>query len=230
MAGSGTVTDNYLEIGSIKYFRGKAENVELCSYGEKKDPIGAKAYLAVQANVKRDYLAGKVKSVAPVTIDWNKTTKAAVEANGKVQYFVLNAKTAKSASYEQVKQGHLVLQKFFINQGPLTTMLNHEADGARNYLAEEGGDGRIVSEIWVAMEAELAEYFQGDISSKSSASGQVGVANAALEITGSAGAKGSQTVSFSAGTTFAYLLHKVKKWNSGKTEIVELEDDSKGMN
>ena len=36
MASSGTVTDNYLEIGSIKYFRGKAENVELCSYGEKR--------------------------------------------------------------------------------------------------------------------------------------------------------------------------------------------------
>jgi hypothetical protein len=28
------------------------------------------------------------------------------------------------------------------------------------------------------------------------------------------------------GTTFAYLLFKVKDWNSGKTQIQELEDDT----
>ncbi len=230
MAGSGKVTNHYLEIGSIKYFRGKAENVQLCSFGQKKDPIGANAYLAVQANVKREYLAGKVKHVDPVTIDWNKTTKADVEINGSVHYFVLNAKTAKSASYEKTKEGHLVLMKFFINEGPLTSMLNHDADAARKYLAEEGADGRIVSEIWVAMAADLAEHFDTAVSTTSSASATVGNVGAALEITASGGAHGSQTISLSEGTTFAYLLHKVKKWNKGKTQIEDMEDDRKGMN
>jgi len=31
-------------------------------------------------------------------------------------------------------------------------MLNTVADGARNFLASEGTDGRIVSEVWVVME------------------------------------------------------------------------------
>ena len=75
--------------------------MELCSYGEKKDPVGANAYLAVQAKIKREHLAGKVQEVPPVTVDWNDTTKADVEINGWVKYFSLNAKTAKSASYEK---------------------------------------------------------------------------------------------------------------------------------
>lgn len=223
------VTKHYLKIGSTKYFRGKAENVELCSFGEKKDPIGANAYLAVQANVKREYLVGKVKEVPPVTVDWDRATKADVETNGLVKYFGLNAKAAMSASYEKVKSGHLVLTKFFINEGPLTTMLNQDAGGARKYLAEEGADGRIVSEVWVAMEAELAESFKTAASISTSASGAVGNGSAALEITANGGAQGSQTISLSPGTSFAYMLHKVKKWNKGKTRIEDMEDDRKGM-
>jgi len=46
-----------------------------------------------------------------------------------------------------------------IPEGKLQAMLNTDADGARKYLADEGGDGRIVSEIWVVMEAELSEHF-----------------------------------------------------------------------
>lgn len=229
MASEAKVTKHYLEIGSTKYFRGKAENVELCSYGEKKDPFGANAYLAVQAKVKREHLAGKVQEVPPVTVDWDHASKGDVEINGSVKYFGLNAKTAKSASYEKAKSGHLELAKFFINEGPLKTMLNQDAGGARNYLAEEGADGRIVSEIWVAMEAELAEHFRTAASTTSSASGSVGGAEAALEITASGGTHGSQTISISPGTTFAYLLHKVKDWNKGKTKIEDLEDDRKGM-
>ena len=51
-----------------------------------------------------------------------------------------------------------------------------------------------------------------------------------LELTASGGTHGSQTAAISAGTTFAYLLHKVKEWNKGKNQIENMEDDRKGMN
>jgi hypothetical protein len=51
-----------------------------------------------------------------------------------------------------------------------------------------------------------------------------------LELTASGGTHGSQTVAISGGMTFAYLLHKVKEWNKGKTQIENMEDDRKGMN
>jgi hypothetical protein len=51
-----------------------------------------------------------------------------------------------------------------------------------------------------------------------------------LELTATGGTHGSQTVAISAGMTFAHLLHKVKEWNKGKTQIENMEDDRKGMN
>jgi hypothetical protein len=49
------------------------------------------------------------------------------------------------------------------------------------------------------------------------------------DITASGGTEGTQTITISKGTTFAYLLFKVKDWNSGKTQILDLEDDSVGL-
>ncbi len=229
MASETKVTKHYLEIGSVKYFRGKSENVQICSFGQKKkNLLGAKAYLAVEANVKRQHLVGKIKSVPPVKINWTKMSQADVEVNGQVRYFVLNAKKALSASYEQIKKGNLELMKFYINEGSLKKMLNEDAHGARKYLDSEGMDGRIVSEIWVAMKAELAEHFKTSGSNITSASLSVAKGEAELAITASGGTQQSQTIVLSPGTTFAYLMHKVKKWD--KDKIKDMEDDQKGLN
>lgn len=40
----------------------------------------------------------------------------------------------------------------------------------------------------------------------------------------------AKKVSTAPDTTFAYLMHKVKKWRDKKTEIADLEDDMAGLN
>ena len=50
-----------------------------------------------------------------------------------------------------------------------------------------------------------------------------------LSVTAKGGKHGTQTITLSAGTTFAYKLHKVKDWNQGKTKIENMEADYKGM-
>jgi hypothetical protein len=114
---------------------------------------------------------------------------------------------------------------FFIAEGPLTTMLNTDADGARNYLADEGNDGRIVSEVWVGMEVALADHFS--TYAKGSLSVSAAGGNAQITVTG--GKNGAQTITLSPSTTFAYKLHKVKEWNKDKTHIENMEADYKGM-
>lgn len=222
---------NYFLYNSLKYFRGKAENVEIGAYGQKKTPFADDPYLAVQANVKREHLKGRVRWVTESAIDWNRQTKADVEANGQLRYFTLEASGASRASFEQAKSARLKLVKFAINEGPLTAMLNNDAGGARNYLKDEGADGRIVSEVWVVMEGALAETFSTAATSGGSVSVDVTKA-AQLQLTAnhSGGARGSATIILAPGTTFAYLLHKVTKWNKGKTRIEDMEDDSKGLN
>ena len=219
------ITDNYFEFGNQKYFRVNAHLVQVGTYGKKKDPLGARAYLDPQSKVQSKYLEGRVQTGPVATVDWGQTTKAAMEVNGLLTFFGLNGKIDTNGTYEKVKNAHLKLANFFILPGPLTSMLNTDADGARHYLVDEGNDGRIVSEVWVAMEAELAEHFE--MYGKSSLSAKAN--GAELEMTVTGGKYGSQTITFSTDTTFAYKLHKVKNWSNNKTHIEEMEADYKGM-
>lgn len=220
------VTKHYFEHNGRKYFRGNAENVEIGSYGEKKDPIGPDAYLAVQNKVKHEHLAGRVKGLGAVSVAWDQAKKADVEANGSVQVFgLLGGERAVAGSFADLSKGKCKVVGFAIDEGPLRVMLNTDADGARNYLADEGGDGRIASEIWVVMEAELSESFGASASYTVSAN----VAGVGLNVNASANGKGSKTITLSKGSTFAYMLHKVKDWDKGKDKIENLEEDYKGM-
>jgi NAD(P)-dependent dehydrogenase (short-subunit alcohol dehydrogenase family) len=107
---------------------------------------------------------------------------------------------------------------------PTAKRLNKDADGARKFLAEEGHDGRIVSEVWV-VDAELGEHF----AAYGATSASVQAFGSSLDVTVTGGKYGSQTITLSPGTTFAYKLHKVKDWNKDKTQIEDMEADYKGM-
>jgi hypothetical protein len=221
-----SITKDYFEHDGRKYFRGNAENVEICSYGEKKDPIGPDAYLDVQNKVKSEYLTNRVKPLGSVGIDWSKASKADIGASGSLNFFgLLRGSRAIKGSLEDAEKGKFKLVGFSIDEGPLTTMLNTDASGARKYLADEGKDGRIVSEVWVVMDAEMASRFGASAGYKVSAN----VAGVGLDITANAGTKDETTVTLSKGSNFAYLLHKVKDWNKDKTKIENMEADYKGM-
>lgn len=217
------ITAHKFEIGSQGYFRGNAHLVELGTFGEKKDPIGAKAYIDPQNKVKREFLVDRVKKGKPVAVDWGRTSKAELEVNGPIPVFGLDLDVAASFSYEKVKSANLKLFNLSVDEGPLKAMLNQDAGGARQFLAEEGRDGRIASEVWVVMEAQLAEQFDTASSLK------VTVKGPDLDVTASGGKHGTQTITLSKGSVFAYKLHKVKKWNNGKTRIEDMEADYKGM-
>jgi hypothetical protein len=154
-----------------------------------------------------------VEFATEVSIDWEETTRGDVEVNGGLSYFAVNGQAAVSGSYEKAKSAKLRLAKFIIPEGKLKAMLNKDARVVRNYLADEGKDGRIVSQVWVVMEAELAEHFDR----YGSTSLSVKAAGKNLKVTATGGKQGSQTITLSPDTTFAYALSKVKKWNKGKT-------------
>jgi hypothetical protein len=219
------ITKYRFETGGMSYFRGNAHLVELGTYGEKKDPIGAKAYVDPQSKVKAETLATRVKIGKPVKIDWNEVSKADLEAEGVLKFFSLGKKGTASFTHEQARTAKLELLNFSISEGPLQQMLNTDADGARRFLADEGDDGRIVSEAWVVVSAELGQHF----ATYAAASAGVKAFGSSLDVSASGGQHGTQTITLSAGTTFAYKLHKVKDWNKGKTQIDNMEADYKGM-
>ncbi|MBB2941073.1 hypothetical protein FB565_000777 [Actinoplanes lutulentus] len=214
-----------------RYFRDKSEDIVMCSYGEKEDPLGTKASLNVTDHVERALLKGRVHYVTTADVEWERQAKAEVEADGGLKYFTAAASGTASFSYERAKTAKLKLAKFVIDEGPLQELLNKDAGKARKFLAQEGGDGRIVSTIWVVVEAVIAESFAA--AGKSTGAIEAEVLSATkmrLTVKKSGSASGSTTIIWEPGTTFAYLMHKVGKWNKGKTQVDELVIDAKGLN
>jgi len=220
------LTDNYFQFGQVKYFRGKAENIKMGAFGDKEDPAGSKSHVEVFGVIKPEYLDSRVDYITTTSIDWGQTTKAVVEVNGPLKFFGLNGKGALTASYEKAKTENFKLTKLSMTVGELQGMLNTDAYSARKYLADEGGDGRIVAEIWVVVDAKLAEHYQ--TYAQGSASFKVGGDN--LEFTVTGGTNGSQTISLATGTCFAYSMYKVKNWSNHKTHIDKMEADYQGIN
>jgi hypothetical protein len=217
------ITDDYFEYNEIKYFRGAAENVVIGSYGKKRDPIGPKSHLEVQTEVKPEYLASRVKYIITIPVDWSAAADAGLKLSAPLNFFGLNGIVTVAANFGAAAHDSLQLCKFLIEKANLEGMLNHDAVNARNYLADEGGDGRICSAVWVGVDDKLGEHF----SSYGLTSGSASVnARGGLDFTVTGGASGAQTISLSAkGSTFAYLLEKVTNWSDKKTHVDDMKED-----
>lgn len=223
LAGDVSVKKGALVIDSgQRFFRGKATDVALGSYGEKKTPALAVPYLAVEKAMPPSVLArSSVKITGPISVDWAKVSKTDVEAG--MNY--LNAAGGKaSLSVEKAKSARLVLVKFSLHEGDLKELLNRHAAESRSYLKKEGKDGRIVSEVYVAMEAELASK----VTTGASASAKGNANGLEIEVAASSSSTTTTKISLPPDTTFAYLLHRVKKWSGDK--IDDMEDDRPGAN
>ncbi|MDZ7360470.1 MAG: hypothetical protein ONB46_07045 [candidate division KSB1 bacterium] len=218
------ITGSAFVYKGIRYFRAKSENVDLGSYGEKKTPLTQANYLAVQNKVKADNLAKiNVNISGPYSIDWAKFSST--DVNAGINYLKAGGATA-AFSHDAAKKADLKLVKIYINEGPLKTLLNNHADGARNYMADEGDDARIASEIWVAMEAELASQITNDFN----ITGEASSGGFTVEFSASTSSTKKSTITIPPNTTFAYLLHKVTKWSNNKTKVEDMEDDQQSLN
>jgi hypothetical protein len=225
------VTDYYFEYENRKYFRENAHTLDLGSYGEKKDPIGPTGFLEEHEKVMPVILAPHVEIDEAVSINWTETSQADIGSGVNLKFFGVGVTAAQSISYTNAKSAKLKLLPISVPEGKLIKMLNGDggatpAGAARKFLADEGADGRIVSQIWVLMEGELAEQFSAGAGS----SVEVKALGQSVSISTSGGKKGTQTIELSAGSTFAYKLHKVQSWTDrSKTRIEKVEADYKSM-
>ncbi|MBT8410508.1 MAG: hypothetical protein KJP02_01750 [Octadecabacter sp.] len=219
------ITKHKFSYGGLGYFRTNAHLVELGSHGQKKDPIGAKAYIDPAGKIRASHLASRPIKISTVTIDWADVKSSDFDAGATLKFLGLGRKHGVSFDLADARSAKLKLMNFSIAENPLKRCLNNDADTVRRSMAEEGNDARLVGETWIAMEAELAEHIETNWSTGHS---WEALGNS-LDLTVSGGRHGSQTVTLGPGTCFAYKLYKVKKWSKGKESIEDLEADYKGM-
>lgn len=220
------IKDHYFEYENMKYFRDNASALKLGTYGEKKDPVGTKSYVDPHANVQAEYLTSEVVT-GPIiaTIAWSETNKNDFEINGNVKYFGIKGELHLDGSYEKARDANLVLARFLIIGNQLEKLLNTKASGAKKYLAEEGNDTRIVTNVWIAMEGTLGET----VSNATSVTIGAAKSGTDVEISFGNSKTGTTRITLSPGTTFAYALHKVKNWTDHKSTVEKVEVDYYGM-
>ncbi len=222
-----TIKDKFIEVDHFKYFRANANEMELCTWGEKKTPVFGINYVAPEGKIARRHLEKRpIKMTTPFSVDWSTVSEGDLAAGADLNFFGIGRDHAVKFDLNEARTGDMKLVKFYLTEGVLKRCLNEDANTVRNNMADEGKDARIVSGVWVVFDAELSSHFNSlfDTSHSVSAFGSE------LGITVSGGKKGDQTIKLGDGSAIAYELAKVKKWSKGKDQIEEMEDDQFGMN
>jgi hypothetical protein len=217
MAFVAVIHNNHLTFNGKHYFRGSAESIAIGTYGEKKTPAFGANYLEAQADLPAERLV--VNVVTTVDIDFTKSKAADI----KVGLKVAGTGGSGDAAFTDLKSGKLKLVKFEMRLGELATAVNN-SPAVRNNLRDYGADARVANEIFVILEASLAQTFTtaGSISFTRTTAGLK------ASVTAGGSSSGTTTVTLSAGTTYAYLLAK-PDWNSGKSRIEKFTDDQWGL-
>jgi len=217
---SAAVKKNHIKFNGMKYFRGNAHQISLGGVGAKKAPIGGVNRLEQKDQIASRHLDDIIKKGTVIDIDWVSSKSVDFKGKAPVKAFKLGGGFSNKVKHK----GDIKLANFSIRANDLERCLNNKAHIIREYLDEEGRDGRVVSEIFVVMEAELANAW--DRSGSANFSAKKSGADIELEL--NIGSKGKQTIVISEDTTFAYGLQKVKKWKKGV--IKDLESDYYGGN
>ncbi len=217
------VFDNHLKYDGKNYYRVGAEDTYLGAYGEKKSPILQGNYLEVQDGIPATKI--KVNKVVEAVIDWTKTTEANLIFGINVsKIFGFSADVA----YDKMKSGHLHLYKLVVD---LKDLENAAEDSPKHLKTIDnfGNDARIVSSIFVVLDATQTEAFS--TATSFTVSVDAGIINVTPKNGGpmsvGVAVAGTNAVSVSAGSVYAYGLVEIKWAKDGTIE--KLTDDQWGL-
>jgi hypothetical protein len=127
-----------------------------------------------------------------------------------------------SATFEKLKSGDLKLVKFSISNNNMRALANASPEKLKD-LKRWGNKARIAHQVFIVVDATLANEFSRGVGVKIAAGVEGMEANVGVDHS----ASGSTTVKISRDTCFAYLMLKIQ-WDKKELEIVDLNDDQWG--
>jgi hypothetical protein len=204
------IKDSALVYNSFSYFRGKSEGLTIGSVGRKRGTLN-QTYVEEWNRIPNSYLADYVRIDVAVAVEWKDQKASDVEANGKFTYYSTSVEGGVKAGYAEAKSMNLKLIKFSIEPARMQTTLNTEADSIRRHLRDEGHDGRVLLEQWIAITRESADLFESTRSGKASFAATIGGGDLSVTASSTTGTRSSVTVNISA-STFAYEPFSVRSW------------------
>ncbi|MEM7126607.1 MAG: hypothetical protein AAF702_09795 [Chloroflexota bacterium] len=215
------VAENHLTYGGVAYFRANAEEIRIGSIGEKRTPITKQNYLEVKDQIPAPKI-DKVRSTI-VEINQKSISKSALEAGIFAIIQGIPVRLNGSNARKKLESYELKLVKFSVPINQMITAVNNSPKRL-NKLVDYGKDARIVHQVFVVLEAEIAQKFHNETDVKLA----IGAHGLEGQVTGSGSTSRTTKVRLEPGTCFAYLLAKID-WNANlkknKTKVVDLDDD-----
>lgn len=212
-----------LEFNHWSYYLASAENLTLGSYGDKKMSLVKPSYLLKYYDL--DLSDAEITSVDEIKLDLSKTSKGDfnLAADAKV------ADGNLGVSYDNFKEGKLVLMKFAISLGEIKDCFNSSNAKSKKAIQEliKLKNPRIVNQIFVIVSAEFASSMSNNTEFKI----KTNVKGIDIEPSGNISGQSTSKISISKGTVFAYgLLEPIFKRPKEKaTQIEKLAPDQQGF-
>jgi len=213
------IKNKFLKFGNLKYFRAHAEQVQLGSIGEKRKSPLFKNYLEVEDRIQIPET--KIIEATTADIDYNKTKKTSFNTDVSAIVKGVPVKMKGGLTFQKLKSGDLRLVKFGVMNNDLLRLANN-SPAQLNALRRWGKKARIACQVFIVIEAKLAEEFVRGGNVEISA----GVKGLEVKVGADHNSSGSTTVSLSKDTCFAYLLAEAE-WENNV--IVDLDYDQHGV-
>lgn len=219
------IKENHLTFGGVAYYRAHAEEVEIGSIGEKRSPLFKQNYLEV-----KDRVLVPEKNIIKATvagIDFTKSSRSAFRLQAKAIIDGVPAQLDGDAVFNKLRAGELKLVKFSITNNEMKKSINNSPEALQS-LRLWGNRSRVALQVFIVIEAKLAEAFDRDINIGLSA----GISGLKAEVGAGFAASGKTSVTLSKDTCFAYLLAKVRwdgKNKKDRKQIIDLDDDQWGL-
>lgn len=217
------IKNSHLVYTGKSYFRASGEDVVIGAYGEKRTPVGKPNYLERKA-VLPDAALAKLKIIQATVVDIDQIAASKTEIEAQLSgRQVVN--TGGKITYEALRDSKLKLVKLTVDSDHLRRDVLNNAPVVLENLKNWGANARIAHQIFVVMEASLAEQFT------KGGSFNVSATNGAVTVTAQGQTSTTRTTSITLkpGTTFAYLLLKCT-WDKDKKKLADCNDDQHGLN
>ena len=214
------VAENHLKYGGVSYFRAHAEEVEIGSIGEKRQPLLKQNYLEVKDRVQ--VAEQNIVQATVVEIDFTKTSKKAFKAKAEAIVEGVPVEVDGGLVFEKLRSGELKLVKFSISNNDMKKAIN-ASPGHLQELIHWGRRSRVALQVFIVIEATLANKFSTGVNVGLSAGVEGLQASVGMDI----GSGGTTNVKLSKGSCFAYLLGKLE-WDDNH-KVIDIDDDQWGV-
>ncbi len=214
------IRNHRIRVNSRAYRRNDAQDVSFGAFGRiqtNANPLVPGAFVVGDVLPKAAIESMRPNISGPYAVDWSRSQSVGVDYGGPLR-FLRVGKPPASLTLKKLREADLRLAYLECPYRRVAAAINDHPEALKHFRSSRQRDrARIVSAVWIVMEAELATEVTAN-------------ANVELFYQGHSlgiryGTTRNKRVTLPSGTTFAYRLLRVSSWtNDGKVASMKMDN------